>query len=142
MTTDPAPHSPPRGLVDWENLIAGRWLFGAGLALALACDLRIAARGAILSTAFARVGLAGDYGGTWFLTRLVGSARARELYSKAADTAQSWSNDTAKAAALASRRCRCSTRGATSIDHRPVPQPTSMPAPPPGGNRCHGKIRK
>jgi 2-(1,2-epoxy-1,2-dihydrophenyl)acetyl-CoA isomerase len=53
---------------------------GAGLSLALACDLRIAARGAILSTAFARVGLAGDYGGTWFLTRLVGPARARELY--------------------------------------------------------------
>ncbi len=53
---------------------------GAGLSLALACDLRIAARGAILSTAFARVGLAGDFGGTWFLTRLVGPARARELY--------------------------------------------------------------
>ena len=53
---------------------------GAGLALALACDLRVAARGAVLTTAFARVGLAGDYGGTWFLTRLVGSARARELY--------------------------------------------------------------
>jgi 2-(1,2-epoxy-1,2-dihydrophenyl)acetyl-CoA isomerase len=53
---------------------------GAGLALALACDLRIAARSAVLTTAFARVGLAGDYGGTWFLTRLVGSARARELY--------------------------------------------------------------
>lgn len=53
---------------------------GAGLSLALACDLRIAARSAILSTAFARVALAGDYGGTWFLTRLVGPARARELY--------------------------------------------------------------
>ncbi len=53
---------------------------GAGLALALACDLRIAARGAVLTTAFARVGLAGDYGGTWFLSRLVGTARARELY--------------------------------------------------------------
>jgi 2-(1,2-epoxy-1,2-dihydrophenyl)acetyl-CoA isomerase len=53
---------------------------GAGLALALACDLRIAARSAVLTTAFARVGLAGDYGGTWFLTRLVGTARARELY--------------------------------------------------------------
>ena len=53
---------------------------GAGLALALACDLRIAARGAVLTTAFARVGLAGDYGGTWFLTRLVGTAQARELY--------------------------------------------------------------
>jgi 2-(1,2-epoxy-1,2-dihydrophenyl)acetyl-CoA isomerase len=53
---------------------------GAGLSLALACDLRYAASGAILTTAFARVGFAGDYGGTWFLTRLVGAAKARELY--------------------------------------------------------------
>jgi len=53
---------------------------GAGLSLALACDLRYAASTAILTTAFAKVGFAGDYGGTWFLTRLVGSAKARELY--------------------------------------------------------------
>jgi len=53
---------------------------GAGLSLALACDLRYAAAGAILTTAFARVGFSGDYGGTWFLTRLVGTAKARELY--------------------------------------------------------------
>src|SRR5215211_6118033 len=53
---------------------------GAGLSLALACDLRYAADGALLTTAFARVGLAGDYGGSWFLTQLVGPARARELY--------------------------------------------------------------
>ena len=53
---------------------------GAGLSLALACDLRIMASTAILTTAFARVGLAGDYGGTYFLTQLVGSAKARELY--------------------------------------------------------------
>jgi len=53
---------------------------GAGLSLALACDLRYAVEAAVLTTAFARVGLSGDYGGTWFLTRLVGSARARELY--------------------------------------------------------------
>lgn len=53
---------------------------GAGLSLALACDLRIAADGAVLTTAFARVGLAGDFGGTWFLTQLVGPARAKELY--------------------------------------------------------------
>jgi 2-(1,2-epoxy-1,2-dihydrophenyl)acetyl-CoA isomerase len=53
---------------------------GAGLALALACDLRIMARTAILTTAFARVGFSGDYGGTYFLTQLVGSAKARELY--------------------------------------------------------------
>lgn len=53
---------------------------GAGLSLALACDLRIAAENAILLTAFARVGFSGDYGGTFFLTQLVGSAKARELY--------------------------------------------------------------
>ena len=53
---------------------------GAGLSLALACDLRYAVEGAKLTTAFAKVGFAGDYGGTWFLTRLVGSAKAKELY--------------------------------------------------------------
>ena len=53
---------------------------GAGLALALACDLRIMASNAILTTAFARVGFSGDYGGSYFLTQLVGSAKARELY--------------------------------------------------------------
>ena len=53
---------------------------GAGLSLALACDLRIAAENAVLTTAFARVGFSGDYGGTYFLTQLVGSAKARELY--------------------------------------------------------------
>jgi 2-(1,2-epoxy-1,2-dihydrophenyl)acetyl-CoA isomerase len=53
---------------------------GAGLSLALACDLRYLADSAFLTTAFAGVALAGDYGGTWFLSRLVGSAKARELY--------------------------------------------------------------
>jgi 2-(1,2-epoxy-1,2-dihydrophenyl)acetyl-CoA isomerase len=53
---------------------------GAGFSLALACDLRIMARTAFLTTAFARVGFSGDYGGTYFLTQLVGSAKARELY--------------------------------------------------------------
>jgi 2-(1,2-epoxy-1,2-dihydrophenyl)acetyl-CoA isomerase len=53
---------------------------GAGLSLALACDLRYAVSGAVLTTAFAKVALAGDYGGTWFLTQLVGSAQAKELY--------------------------------------------------------------
>jgi 2-(1,2-epoxy-1,2-dihydrophenyl)acetyl-CoA isomerase len=53
---------------------------GAGLSLALACDLRIMASTAILTTAFARVGFSGDYGGTYFMTQLVGSAKARELY--------------------------------------------------------------
>jgi 2-(1,2-epoxy-1,2-dihydrophenyl)acetyl-CoA isomerase len=53
---------------------------GAGLALALACDLRIASENAVMTTAFARVGFSGDYGGTYFLTQLVGTAKARELY--------------------------------------------------------------
>jgi 2-(1,2-epoxy-1,2-dihydrophenyl)acetyl-CoA isomerase len=53
---------------------------GAGLSLALACDLRIAADSAVMTTAFAKVGFSGDYGGTYFLTRLVGTAKARELY--------------------------------------------------------------
>ncbi len=53
---------------------------GAGLALALACDFRIAGEDARLTTAFAKVGLSGDFGGSYFLTRLVGSAKARELY--------------------------------------------------------------
>src|ERR1700687_4642427 len=53
---------------------------GAGLSLALACELRIAGKRAKLTTAFAKVGLSGDYGGPYFLTRLVGSAKARELY--------------------------------------------------------------
>jgi 2-(1,2-epoxy-1,2-dihydrophenyl)acetyl-CoA isomerase len=53
---------------------------GAGLSIALACDLRIASERALITTAFARLGLSGDFGGSWFLTRLLGSARARELY--------------------------------------------------------------
>ena len=53
---------------------------GAGLSLALACDLRYAATSAFLTSAFARVGFSGDYGGSYFLSHLVGTARARELY--------------------------------------------------------------
>jgi len=53
---------------------------GAGLALALACDLRIAASTAFLTTAFANVGFSGDYGGTWFMSRLVGEAKTKEMY--------------------------------------------------------------
>ena len=52
---------------------------GAGLGIALACDLRYAAESAVLTTAFAKVGLSGDYGVAWLLTRLVGTSRAREL---------------------------------------------------------------
>jgi len=52
---------------------------GAGLALAMACDMRIAAQSAFLSTGYLKVGLSGDYGIAWLLTRLVGTSRAREL---------------------------------------------------------------
>ncbi len=52
---------------------------GAGLAIAMACDIRIAAQSAFVSTGYLRVGLSGDYGIAWLLTRLIGTARAREL---------------------------------------------------------------
>src|SRR5436305_11763282 len=52
---------------------------GAGLAIALACDIRIAAESAIMTTGYARIALTGDYGISWLLTRLVGTSRAREL---------------------------------------------------------------
>lgn len=53
---------------------------GAGLSMALACDLRVAGASAKITTAFAKVGLSGDFGGTYFLTHLIGAAKARELY--------------------------------------------------------------
>jgi 2-(1,2-epoxy-1,2-dihydrophenyl)acetyl-CoA isomerase len=53
---------------------------GAGLGWACACDLRLAARSARFNTAFLDVGVAGDMGGPWTLPRVVGAARARELY--------------------------------------------------------------
>lgn len=52
---------------------------GAGMAIALACDFRVAASNAFLTTAYARIGLSGDYGMAWLLTRVVGPARARAL---------------------------------------------------------------
>jgi enoyl-CoA hydratase/carnithine racemase len=52
---------------------------GAGLAIAMACDIRIAAESAFVTTGYLRVGLSGDYGIAWLLTRLVGTSRAREL---------------------------------------------------------------
>ena len=48
--------------------------------MALACDLRIASADAKLTTAFSKIGASGDYGGSYFLTHLVGPAKARELY--------------------------------------------------------------
>lgn len=53
---------------------------GAGLSIALSCDLRVASASVKITTAFAKVGFSGDYGGTYFLTKMLGSAKARELY--------------------------------------------------------------
>jgi len=53
---------------------------GAGLSLALACDIRVASENAKLGTAFRNVGFSGDFGGSWLLQRLVGMGKAKELY--------------------------------------------------------------
>ncbi|RYY28470.1 MAG: enoyl-CoA hydratase [Sphingomonadales bacterium] len=53
--------------------------FGAGLAISLSCDLRIAGRSARFGTAFAKVGLSGDLGMSYTLTQAVGAAHARRL---------------------------------------------------------------
>ena len=53
---------------------------GAGLTLAAACDVRIAAASARFSTSFANVGLSGDMGGSHTIPRLIGPTLARELY--------------------------------------------------------------
>ena len=53
---------------------------GAGCSIALAADLRIGAASAFITTAFANIGLSGDYGASWLLAQLVGVARAKELF--------------------------------------------------------------
>jgi 2-(1,2-epoxy-1,2-dihydrophenyl)acetyl-CoA isomerase len=53
---------------------------GAGFSIALSCDFRIAAESARFSTSFAKIGLSGDFGGSYFLTHLVGPMKAKELY--------------------------------------------------------------
>jgi len=53
---------------------------GAGLSIALACDLRVASDNTFITTAFRNIGLSGDYGGSWFLPRLIGLSKAKELY--------------------------------------------------------------
>lgn len=53
---------------------------GAGMSLALACDLRFCSELASFHTAFSKVGLSGDYGGTYFLQHLIGYGRALEMY--------------------------------------------------------------
>ena len=95
MAADGAPPSPEarKRQLRWEHE-APRMLFrmekptlaalpgaaaGAGLGLALACDLRVMADSALITTAYVKLGLSGDYGVSWFLTRLVGHAKAREI---------------------------------------------------------------
>jgi len=66
----------PKVIIAMVNGVA----IGAGLGLAMACDLRFAASSARFGTGFAGIAYSGDFGGSWLLTRLVGPAKARELY--------------------------------------------------------------
>jgi 2-(1,2-epoxy-1,2-dihydrophenyl)acetyl-CoA isomerase len=66
----------PKVIIGMVNGVAA----GAGMSLSLACDMRVAGRSARFTTAFLKIGLSGDWGGTWTLTRLVSTAKARELY--------------------------------------------------------------
>jgi 2-(1,2-epoxy-1,2-dihydrophenyl)acetyl-CoA isomerase len=69
-------HNSPKPIIGMINGVA----VGAGLSMAAACDIRIAGRSARFGTGFIKIGLSGDWGGTWTLTRLVGTAKARELF--------------------------------------------------------------
>jgi len=76
METSRLLHEMPKPTI---AMVRGR-AAGAGLSLALACDMRVASDTLKMITAFANVGYSGDFGGSYFLTRLVGTAKARELY--------------------------------------------------------------
>jgi 2-(1,2-epoxy-1,2-dihydrophenyl)acetyl-CoA isomerase len=69
-------HTTPKVIIGMINGVA----VGAGLSMAAACDLRVAGRSARFGTGFIKIGLSGDWGGTWTVTRLVGTAKARELF--------------------------------------------------------------
>lgn len=68
-------HEMPKPTLAMINGVAA----GAGLALALACDLRVAAGEALLTTSYVNVALSGDLGSSYFLTQLVGAGKARQL---------------------------------------------------------------
>ncbi|MBL6456655.1 enoyl-CoA hydratase [Belnapia sp. T6] len=69
-------HEMPKPTIAMVNGVAA----GAGMSLALACDMRVAGTSARMTTAFANMGFSGDFGGHYFLAKLVGPAKARELY--------------------------------------------------------------
>jgi 2-(1,2-epoxy-1,2-dihydrophenyl)acetyl-CoA isomerase len=69
-------HEMPKPTIAMVNGVAA----GAGMSLMLACDMRIGGASARMGTAFGKMGFSGDFGGHWFLNRLVGPAKARELY--------------------------------------------------------------
>lgn len=86
----PKPYTPaPRGQTAWQLLhdmpkptiaMINGPVAGAGIGLAGACDIRIAAESASFLAAFARWGLAGDYGSTYYWTKILGVGKARELF--------------------------------------------------------------
>ncbi len=69
-------HEMPKPTIAMVNGVAA----GAGLSIALAADMRFAAKSARMTTAFAKIGVSGDFGSHYFLHKLVGTAKARELY--------------------------------------------------------------
>ncbi|MGE0152170.1 MAG: enoyl-CoA hydratase [Reyranellaceae bacterium] len=69
-------HEMPKPTIAMVNGVAA----GAGMSIALACDMRVVAQSARMTTAFAKVGFSGDFAGHYFLHRLIGTAKARELY--------------------------------------------------------------
>jgi 2-(1,2-epoxy-1,2-dihydrophenyl)acetyl-CoA isomerase len=68
-------HRTPKPIIGMINGVA----VGAGLGMATACDIRISARSARFGAGFIKIGLSGDWGTTWSLTHLVGTAKAREM---------------------------------------------------------------
>ncbi len=68
-------HECPKPIIAMVNGVAA----GAGCNLALACDLRIAGEYAVFTQSFIKVGLHPDWGGTYFLPRLIGQGRALEM---------------------------------------------------------------
>ena len=97
---------------------------GAGANIALACDIVLAARSATFIQAFAKIGLVPDSGGTWFLPRLIGPARARGL----ALTGAPLSADKAEAWGLIWRAVDDAMRAARTGPRRGAPGPESRTA--------------